>query len=300
MITNNMNIDINMEYYRVFYYVALYQSFSKAAEYLRISQPAVSKTIQSLERLMQCKLFARSVNGTVLTEEGKALFTYVEKAYSFLRQGENLIQRIVALDEGQICIGASDMTLRFFLLERIERFCKMYPHIHVRITNVPTPSTLDALAYNQIDFGVISTQSQFDYNAVSTIEVMDIEDVFIVGEKYFDIMENLKTRRAMVQHPIICLEKGTSTRAHIDQYFQKDGIALLPELELSTSEMIVEFTKRNFGIGCVVKPFADDMIADGAVKMIQLKEEIETRKIMIIYDRNKPLSNAVKAFFKLI
>lgn len=104
----------NLEYYRVFYYVARCSSVTKAAAALSLSQPAVSQSIRQLEKALGSSLFVRSARGISLTAEGKILYEYVEKGYSAFLAGEKRLLQMQNLECGEITIGASDMTLRFF------------------------------------------------------------------------------------------------------------------------------------------------------------------------------------------
>ncbi len=146
----------NLEYYRVFYYVARCSSVTKAAAALSLSQPAVSQSIRQLEKALGSSLFVRSARGISLTAEGKILYEYVEKGYSAFLAGEKRLLQMQNLECGEITIGASDMTLRFFLLPYLERFHEKYPGVRFQITNGPTPATMGLLKEKKIDFGVVS------------------------------------------------------------------------------------------------------------------------------------------------
>lgn len=107
---------VNLEYYRVFYHAAKCGSVTKAAAELSLSQPAVSQSIRQLENVLGMRLFVRSARGLTLTAEGKALYAYAEAGCSQFEAGEKNLLQMKNLEYGEITIGASDMTLRFFLL----------------------------------------------------------------------------------------------------------------------------------------------------------------------------------------
>ena len=132
-------MDINLEYYKIFYYVAGSQSITLAAEQLAISQPAVSQAVKHLEQALSCPLFVRTTKGVRLTKEGEMLYSYVQRGYETILSGERKLSEMLNLEQGEICIGASDMTLKFFLLPYLEEFHERYPGIRVTVTNAPTP-----------------------------------------------------------------------------------------------------------------------------------------------------------------
>lgn len=105
---------VNLEYYRVFYHAAKCGSVTKAAAELSLSQPAVSQSIRQLENVLGMRLFVRSARGLTLTAEGKALYAYAEAGCSQFEAGEKNLLQMKNLEYGEITIGASDMTLRFF------------------------------------------------------------------------------------------------------------------------------------------------------------------------------------------
>ena len=148
--------NVNLEYYRLFYEVAKRGSLTRAASHLSISQPAVSQSLKQLEDTLSCKLFIRASKGIKLTKEGELLFPYAEQICAQADMGEKKLAQILNLENGEIRIGASDMTLQFFLLPYLERFHERYPAIQVKVSNAPTPETLDFLRTGNIDFGIIS------------------------------------------------------------------------------------------------------------------------------------------------
>ena len=175
--------NVNLEYYRLFYEVAKRGSLTRAASHLSISQPAVSQSLKQLEDTLSCKLFIRASKGIKLTKEGELLFPYAEQICAQADMGEKKLAQILNLENGEIRIGASDMTLQFFLLPYLERFHERYPAIQVKVSNAPTPETLDFLRTGNIDFGIISTPftSHADLNV---IDVREIEDIYVAGRKF--------------------------------------------------------------------------------------------------------------------
>ena len=176
-------MDINLEYYKIFYYTAKQKSVTLAAEKLSISQPAVSQAIKHLEKDLGCALFVRTAKGVRLTKEGEMLFSYVERGCEAILSGEKRLLEMLNLEKGEICIGASDMTLKYYLLPYLERFHEKYPNIRVTVTNAPTPETLQHLADGRIDFGIVSSPVE-PQGWLKIIPVKEIRDVFVAGKKY--------------------------------------------------------------------------------------------------------------------
>lgn len=292
-------MDINMEYYKIFYYVAKEGSFTKAGEELCVSQPAVSQSIKLLEENLGTKLFMRVPKGVKLTPEGQALYSYVKRGYEYIKLGEEQFQKILDLEYGEIRIGASDMTLQFYLLPYLERFHEKYPGIKVIVTNAPTPSTLSLLYDGKIDFGVVSEPFQ-EKAGIRYKRVRKIRDIFVAGSKFDNLQNKTMDYKELEDLPIISLEHNTSTRKYVNEFLEANQVILNPEFELATSDMIVKFAMRNLGIGCVVKDFADEAIKSKQLFRLKFADEIPERNICIVTGRQSPISEAANRLLEML
>ena len=289
----------NLEYYKVFYYVAKTGSLTQAAAILSISQPAVSQSVKLLEVQTGTKLFTRVSKGVRLTAEGKMLYHYVSKGYEQIETGEQKLKQMLNLELGEIRIGASDMTLQFYLLPYLERFHEKYPAIKVIVTNAPTPETLLNLQNGQIDFGVVSSPFTTT-ESMETIAVRDIEDIFVCGRRFISYKNKTLDLSELENLPIICLEGRTSTRSYLDYYLSSNGVLIHPEFELATSDMIVQFALRNLGVGCVVKDFALPFLQSGKLFELRFNKMIPKRQFCIVTEHKNPLSAAAKNLLDII
>ena len=284
-------MNINLEYYKIFYYVNKYGSFTGAAEELCISQPAVSQSIKLLENNLGSKLFLRTQKGVKLTPEGEVLYAYVARGYESILLGESKFKKMVDLENGEIRVGASDMTLQFYLLSYLEAFHEKYPKIKFTVTNAPTPETLKYLYEDKIDFGIVSEPFQAKPE-ISITEVQPIQDIFVVGNR-FEYLKNKELEYSDLEElPIICLEKNTSTRTYVDDYLLTNGVVLKPEFELGTSDIIVQFTLRNLGVGSVVQNFAEKYLESGELFELRFRNQIPKRNFCIITSDKNPTSTA--------
>lgn len=290
-------MNINLEYYKIFYHVVQKGSFTVAAEELCITQPAVSQAIKTLEYNLGSKLFIRTAKGVRLTKEGEVLYSYIKRGYEYILLGETTFQKMIDLENGEIRIGASDMTLKYYLLPFLERFHEKYPSIKVKVTNAPTPETIENLIDGKIDFGIVSTPFETKQELRVT-KVRELKDVFIAGNRFLHLKNRTLQFQELENLPIICLEKNTSTRSYLDDYMQANKVKLQPEFELATSDMIVEFVKRNLGVGYVVMDFAKPLLDNGEIFQLMFNQKFPSRDICIISSDKNPLSTAAKALLK--
>lgn len=245
------------------------------------------------------KLFIRTAKGVKLTSEGETLFSYVKASYENLIKGEEAFKKLINLDNGEIKIGASDMTLQFYLLPYLEIFHEKYPHIKINVTNAPTPETLINLKEGKIDFGVVSTPfSTFD--GQSATNVREIKTIVIAGNEYSHLKRETLSLDILSSLPIISLEKNTSTRSYIDQFLAEKGVFIEPEFELATSDMIVQFALRNLGVGLVVSDFAQPFLDSKELFQLKFDEKMPKRYFSIVTDKKNPISSPAKKLLDII
>ncbi|MDK8180404.1 LysR family transcriptional regulator [Paenibacillus sp. UMB4589-SE434] len=291
-------MEINMEWYRVFYWTACTSSLTRAAERLHISQPAVSHTLKQLEMKLGGQLFVRTSRGVKLTTEGEVLFKYVEQAFSFMAAGEKKIGEMHKLQTGEINIGASDTLCKHYLLPYLEQYHEQYPDIRIRVTNRTTPETLSLLKEGKIDFGIVNLpveDHKVDFRTSSILQ-----DCLVGGRRYADNQGVALPLQHIHNYPLLMLESGGSTRHFIDAYASKLGVTLQPEFELGSIDLLVQFARSGFGLAFVIRNYVENELFSGDLVEIPLVPPIPERQIGIATLRGVPLSAASARFLELL
>lgn len=292
-------MNINLEYYKIFYYTARAGSFTLAAEELSVSQPAVSQTIRQLEHAVGTPLFVRTGKGVRLTPGGEILYAHVKRGYESILLGETKLKEMQELKSGEIRIGASDMTLKYCLLPYLQKFHERYPKVKLNVTNGPTPETLRYMQEGRIDFGVV-TEPVNVHEEISLWPIRKIRDTFVAGYRFLELRHRTISLKELESLPLICLEKNTSTRRYLDQFLKTSGINIQPEIELATSDMIVQFARRNLGVASVVYDFAEEYLEKGELFELKIQKKIPERAICIAVDGRQPLSSAAQELFGMM
>lgn len=290
----------NLTLYKFFLKVATSGSISNAARQLYVTQPAVSSGIMQLENALNVKLFFRTSRGITLTPEGELLYEYVKSGLSFIEAGEDKLRDISGLNSGVMRIGASDMTLKFFLLDHIEAFNSRYPKVKLNLSNNPTPQTLKSLKNGQIDLCVVSEPVNKD-DDIHFIPVKSIRDIVICknSTQYKSIIGREVEFEELAEHPLIMLEHGTSTRMYVQNFLTKCSAPESlsePAIELAQSDLILEFIKRGLGVAFIVEDFAKEAIEQGIISEVKLVNPIPERRFLVGYLNKIPLSAAAKRF----
>ena len=282
--------------YRTFLAVADAGSISEAARRLFVSQPAVSAEITALEGMLGVRLFVRSRRGIRLTEAGETLLHHVRSAFTVLAAGEERLRELAGLTRGTLRIGASDMTLRFYLLSPIAEFRKRYPAVRLQVTNAPTPKTLAALRDGSIDFGVVSGPLS-DTEGLDLIPVRRVQDIFVAAPDH-PLSGREITRAELAEHPMMMLAGATSTRRYVEGWLGEDFPK--PMIELATSDLLVEFAKHGIGVASVVEDFAASALAAGELCRLRLSSLPPPRDLYLVRSRRLSPSAAAAGMLDLL
>lgn len=284
--------------YRVFCGVANYQSFSKAAKALYMTQPAVSQSIMQLESELDVRLFTRTSKGVSLTNEGEILFEYAHAAINLIDVGEKKLLEARNLLAGELQIGVGDTNSRYYLLPYLEKFHMDYPHIKLKIINRTTTELCGMLKSGEIDMAICNLP--IEDPSIETKKCMDIHDIFVCGEKYRQDMMEPIAFEALAELPLILLEPKANSRRYIEKYMLSKGIKIKPEIELGSHELLLEFAKINLGVSCVIKEFSEEYLQSGLLHEIDLVEEIPARSIGICFLKSVSLSPASARFVEML
>ena len=152
-------------------------SISQAANFLHISQPAITKCIKKLEYELDMTLFSRTPKGVHLTENGKIFFDYIKNGIESFMNGEHKLTALNNLESGSLRIGASTTITKYFLLPFIERFHKIYPKIDISITNNLTNTMISLLKKGGLDFLIVNLPMKYD-NTLNIIPCAELHDCF--------------------------------------------------------------------------------------------------------------------------
>ena len=289
----------NFEYYRIFYYVARYKSFTKAATFLMSSQPAISRCMKILEHELGCMLFIRTKKGVSLTPEGEALYNHVSLACEEIFAGEAILKNTSGLQGGVVRIGTSETALQVFLLERLEHFHSLYPDIKLRISNSIPPESNNDLKNGSIDFAVVSTPTGASKPLAET-ELCQLQDILIAGNQFKELQGRTWHLEELKKYPLICLGKGTKSYSFFERLYSSYHRALTPDIEAASTDLILPMVKHNFGIGFLPESSAAPAIQAGEVFQIDLADQIPLRSICLVEDPKHTLNLAARRLREML
>ena len=291
-------MDINYELYKVFYHVAATLSFSEASKQLFISQSAVSQSIKVLEKKLNQTLFVRSTKKVQLTPEGDILLKHIEPAINLIQKGENQLLEANTLNGGQLRIGASDTICRYYLVPYLNKFHKSYPNVHIKVTNQTSIECAHLLETGQVDFIITNYPNSGLLSSQNTRVINEFSDVFVANQEYFPLKGQTVSLQPLQTYPILMLERKSTTSEFLHHMFQKEQLDLVPEIELSSNDLLIDLARIGLGIAFV----PDFCIPENDKDLFQVKlsEKLPTRQMVVAYNENIPVSQASKQFMDML
>lgn len=292
-------MDINFEYYKIFYYAAKYKNMTKAAAALGRNQPNVTRVIKLLESQLACRLFIRGAKGIILTEEGERLYAHVEAAYRHLIDAQEEIAGSEAAACGAVELGATETALYLFLLDALHSFRQEYPQIRIKIHNHTTPETVRLLVGGSLDFAVITTPFALPAKIVGTT-ILDFEEILVGGVQYGDLCKTKLQLKDIEKYPWIGLGRGSATYDFYKNFFMGRGVDLEPDMEVETSNLMLPLIENNFGIGFVPQRIAQPFLEEKKLVRIPINCEIPARSVQVVFDRGRQKSAAANILYNYL
>lgn len=291
-------MNINLELYKVFYYVARNENISRAANELLISQPAISKSIKTLEEQINTKLFIRKRDGVELTEAGETIYKKIKEAMELIDSAENDLEVLTSMESGVINIGASKTILHEFLMPYIKSFHDEYPKINIRIFTDKTADLIRKSKMGLID--VIFTNLPYSLpKEFEMYKIMDLHDCLVASNVFSEYKNKNIYKKNLENLPLLVLTKGTMTRNRFDDFCFKNNIKINPTMEFGSNTLIKEFTEAGFGIGLLTEEHVKDELSSGKLFKLNINLSLEDKYLgMVCNTENKSLVS--KNFIKYI
>lgn len=290
---------MNLEYYKIFYYVARCKNMTKAAKVLNNDQPNITRYINLLENELGCKLLLRSRNGVTLTPEGSALYEHVSIAMHQLFEGEDEIHQRKCLDGGTISIGVSEISLRIYLLDKLKDFLDSYPNVKIKLSNFSTPQAITALEKGLVDFSIVTTPLSI-HKPLQCIELCSFNEILLGGPKYKELSSNIRNLSELDVYPFVSLSEGTGTYDMYSDFFSENGLSFNPDMTAATTDQILPIVTSDLALGFYPEELSKEAITRGEAYHIRITEPIPPRKVCLIRDTSHLDSIAAKCLIKMM
>jgi len=272
---------------QVFQTVASLLSFTKAAESLHMTQPAVTFQVRQLEEYFNTRLFDRTHNRISLTEAGKRVYEYGNKIFDLYGEMENAVKELTGEVSGVLIIGASTTIAEYMLPALLGDFKAQYPDVNVRLKVSNTDGIVKMVENNVIDLGVVEAPVA---NKNLAVELCKRDQLVAIVPPSHDLAsESSIDIRKVLQYPYICREEGSGTREVVVEYLQNMGLSsneLDIIMELGSPEAIKGAVEANIGITILSKATLAKEIKLGTLIAIPLDPPI-ARPFSFVHQKQK-------------
>jgi DNA-binding transcriptional LysR family regulator len=277
--------------------VILEKSFSRAAEKLSRTQPAISLAVQRLEQEIGEKLIDRSGKELLLTDAGRI-------AFDFSRRFEHLIDEMnTALAEmrdnsaGVLIVGANEST-SLYVLQHIVRYRRLYPKVKVRVRRSLSSKIPSQLIDGELELGVISFDPQDDRLKSQVISTDHL--AFVVSPEHRLARRSSVSITELGMETFIAHNVLSPYREVVLREFQRHRVPLNMDVEMPTVETIRQMVQRNEGVAFLPKMCVDAEIERGLLREVQVEELSVERKVHLVYPARRALSHAARAFLEVV
>ncbi len=285
---------------RTFVTVTDARSFSKAADLLYLTQPAVSKRIAALEDELGSRLFDRIGRKIVLTEAGKELYPRAKRILLELDDSRRAIVNLSGNISGRLSFGTSHHIGLHRLPPVLSRYSKDFPAVDLDIRFLDSETACSAVEHGELEIAIVTMPTSAMQNLV-IIPVWNDPLCVVVGRDHPIAADPDNTDQgispsAIAQYPVILPGANTFTREIIDAEFRKFGISLRVKLAtnyLETIKMLV-----SIGLGWSVLP--KSMLGDQDLILLQVEGIQPERSLGVVQHANRTLSNAAREMIALL
>lgn len=284
----------NLIQLHTFYLVAREGSFSAAADRLHVTQPAVSRQVQTLERVVGSTLFGKRDRRVELSEAGRTLFAYAERIDRLSREAGRAMEELRDLERGEVLLAASTTPGNYLLPAPIAEFRRLHPRIRVVLTVANSAEVARRVRDGDADLGVVGGSA----DAGSVLAEPYLEDeirlVAAPGHPLAAGMEPAAERLA--GETLVVREAGSSTQAVVDAQLGRWGLAFRERVAFGSSEAIKRAVAAGLGVAYLSSVTTACELHDGALVELGGPCSRVTRRLLAIVRRGGRLSRATQAF----
>ena len=292
--------ELNFHQLRIFYAVARHGSFSRAADAMDISQPAVSIQVQELERTLGMTLLHRRSRGLQLTEVGRTVYDYAHRIFSLSLEMQETLLDVQGLQTGHLTLGASTTPGEYILPVAIGRFRQKYPGIQVELWISNTRSIVNQILQRELDLGMIGADvSGENRNLEVSTYTMD-EIVLVIGRSRPIGKGPRVTLDDVMEQGLVVREQGSATRKTAEEHFVQLGVQPRVVLELGSNQAVKLAAEAGAGVGVVSGYGVGAEVKAGLLRVLDVEGWECRRPLTLIYLKERRLSPAQRAFLELL
>ena len=272
---------------QVFNTVARLLSFTKAAESLHMTQPAVTFQVRQLEEYFETRLFDRTHNRISLTEAGKKVYAFADRIFELYDEMENAVREMTGAMSGNLVLGASTTIAEYMLPSLLGDFKAMYPDITVHLRVANTDGVVSMVESNEIDLGIVEAPVT---NKNLAVEICRWDELVVVVKPGHACADRKRISiEEVMECPFVCREEGSGTREVIAEFMEKQGAdsaSLNVCMELGSPESVKGAVEAGMGVSIVSRATIAKELALGALVSVSLDPPLR-RPFSFVHQKQK-------------
>ncbi len=291
--------ELNLYHLRVFHEVARHMSFTRAAEALIVSQPAVSMYVKNLENAIGMPLFEKVGRQIVLTEAGHWLYKYSQRIFALLRETSQVMQAVRVGDVGRLKVAADTTAGVYVVPEYLGVFQRSHPRVTVSLEVVNRSTVIERLLLRNVDLGVLGQvpEDQEELEAapflVNQLVVIAWPEHRLAGRRQIPVGE-------LAEETFLVREPGSGTRATAERFFAAAGVPMRVGMELGSNSAIKQAVANGLGIAVISRRAIDLELAAGRLVLLDVQGFPLVRHWHVVNVSGRYLSPAAAAFKALL
>ncbi len=287
---------MDFEQLRTFLEVSRLRSFSRAAEKLSVTQPAISAQIRSLETEVSARLFDRDGGKVTFTAAGRVFEPFAEHVLSCHAHIGITIAELHRSPRGEISISANEATSLYVLPAVFAAFKKQYTRVSLKIERADRARILEEVLNREVDFGVVSLPVK---DARLTIERIHKDEVVLVTSPAHPLAgRESVTVAELLEHPLLMTKSGRQ-RDQLDDFFRAEDVHPRVAMEVESSELLKRLIAAGLGMGFLPRAVVAGDAAAGTLHILKVEGLRVSRELALVFRKEKTLSRAAHAFLEI-
>jgi len=289
---------LNLHHLRVFARVAQEGGFTRAAQSLRLSQPAVSKAVRELERQTGVPLLERAGRATRLTAAGEALYARARELFAVEQSAEEELRALRGLSGGVLRVGASTTVATYLLFPYLARFRQANPRVELQVSSANTRAIARALLERRLDIALV--EGPVRHPQIDVVPWREDELVVISSPSHRFASKRSIRLDELAAEPLIVREPGSGTRKVAERALAARGVAPTVALQLGSTEAIKQAVAAGLGVAFVSRFAVEEQVTLGRIAAVRVREEAVGRTLTELRLRGRSPGPATVAFRELL
>lgn len=307
-----MDILANLDYLKVFYFAAKYNSITRAARELYLSQPAATRILHSLEAQLDCLLFIRNSRGVTLTPEGNILYQELIPAFEAIEQAQIKLQQMHSLENGFIHVAVNNLATEYLMKYFSKDFKTVFPGITITASRIDIAHIVDSLKNDWIDFAILidignqhSDEDMFSFenlerNNIVATDIGSYQDCFLVGPRYAYMSEHEVSFQELSALPLIVPIKQRSSVKYYLKMLRGSEVPSPIDMTVNGAESRLALAQRNLGVTFFPEAFVKDDIQDKKLFRVKSNIPMKTSTVYLLTNKNASQNVAAQKLIDMI